>query len=246
MREPTRAVPLATTPSSTTTKSRKKEEKGGPWFELLLGNWGSYAWNVSPCVCNIPPCKSPTTTPPHPLLASLPPLHPPVIHRVIQFVFVPPRLNYVFPLQEKSDVGCPWWENNKRTFWVCLSNCYLIVAGGADICSSPAARRQALPFTKPGDATHILFVLHEQTDCKLADNFRTDNVIYGCQPFVGSVCFIQIWTEWTFPSAAHFCIKITSIHFHFVLSEIHWRQSLGWMPRRCHGDQRSHVDFRGI
>ena len=58
-------------------------------------------------------------------------------------------------------------------------------AGGAGICSSPAARRRALPFTKPGDATHILFVLHEQTDCKLADNFRTDNVIYGCQPFVG-------------------------------------------------------------
>lgn len=48
------------------------------------------------------------------------------------------------------------------------------------------------------------------------------------------------------PSCAHFCIKITSIHFHFVLSEIHWRQSLGWMPRRCHGDQRSRVDFSRI
>ncbi len=86
-----------------------------------------------------------------------------------------------------------------------LSNCYLMIAvlaGGERSalslslsCWLPAA----LPFTKPGDATHILFVLHEQTDCKLTDNFCTDNVIYGCQPFVFSVCFIQIWTEWTSP-----------------------------------------------
>lgn len=88
-----------------------------------------------------------------------------------------------------------------------LSNCYLMVAvlaGGEEICFSLSLSISrwlpaALPFTKPGDATHILFVLHEQTDCKLADNFCTDNVIYGCQPFVFSVCFIQIWTEWTSP-----------------------------------------------
>lgn len=44
----------------------------------------------------------------------------------------------------------------------------------------------------PKDATHSLFVQHKQTDCKLADNFCTDNVIYSCQPFVCLVCFIQI------------------------------------------------------
>lgn len=42
------------------------------------------------------------------------------------------------------------------------------------------------------DATHMVFVHGEQTDCKLADNFGADNVIYSCQPFVRRVCFIQI------------------------------------------------------
>lgn len=95
-----------------------------------------------------------------------------------------------------------------------LSNCCR-AAGGADICFS-LRRLPALPFTKPGDATHILFVLHEQTDCKLADNFCTDNVIYGCQPFVCSVCFIQIWTEWTSPPPLTSALK--SHQFTSILS----------------------------
>ncbi len=124
-----------------------------------------------------------------------------------------------------------------------LSNCYLMIAvlaGERDLLSLSLslAGRRPCHSQKPGDATHILFVLHEQTDCKLADNFCTDNVIYGCQPFVFSVCFIQIWTEWP-PSATLFCIKITSILFHFFLSEIHWRQSLAWMLWGFHGDHRS-------
>ena len=96
--------------------------------------------------------------------------------------------------QEKTTHRFP---QSKKTpaFSVCLSNCYLIVADqlGERISAFLSLRLSAvLPFTKPGDATHILFVLHEQTDCKLADNFCTDNVIYGCQAFVFSVCFIQI------------------------------------------------------
>lgn len=90
-------------------------------------------------------------------------------------------------------------ETNRLPFWVCLSNCYLIVAGlQGELISAFLSPPAAGPAThKARDATHILFVLHEQTDCKLADNFCTDNVIYGCQPFVCSVCFIQIWSKWT-------------------------------------------------
>lgn len=96
-----------------------------------------------------------------------------------------------------------------------LSNCCR-AAGGADICFSPVAGCRRRTFTKPGDATHILFVLHEQTDCKLADNFCTDNVIYGCQPFVCSVCFIQIWTKWTSPPLLTSALK--SHQFTSILS----------------------------
>lgn len=65
-------------------------------------------------------------------------------------------------------------------------------AGREQISASLRSLQVFLPFMKPRDATHILFVQHKQTDCKLADNFCTDNVIYSCQPFVCHVCFIQI------------------------------------------------------
>lgn len=92
---------------------RRARQKRGPWFESLLGNWGSYVWNVSPYACDIPPCESSG-------------------HRSHNLSLFPtPQLCISFLIKkkgEKKDV-VPLEENNKLTFWVCLSNCYLIVAG---------------------------------------------------------------------------------------------------------------------
>lgn len=103
-----------------------------------------------------------------------------------------------------------------------------------------------LPFTNPKDATHILFVQQKQTDCKLADNFCTDNVIYSCQPFVCHVCFIQIWTKWT--SLLPLSSALKSHQFPSILSYLKFigGQSLGWMLWCFHGGKKSSVDFGGL
>lgn len=86
----------------------QRRQKGGPWFESLLGNWGSYVWNVSPYACDIPPCES-------------------SVHRSHDLSLFPtPQL--CISSWIKKDV-VPLERNNKLKFWVCLSNCYLIVAG---------------------------------------------------------------------------------------------------------------------
>lgn len=103
-----------------------------------------------------------------------------------------------------------------------------------------------LPFMRPKDATHSLFVQHKQTDCKLADNFCTDNVIYSCQPFVCLVCFIQIWTKWTSLPALSSALK--SHPFPSKLSYLKFigGQSVGWMLCCFHGGKKSSVDFQGL
>lgn len=138
---------------------------------------------------------------------------------VMQFVFFlnAPFMYFLF-YDKKIGWSCPWKRSNQLIVWVCLSNCYLIVAGlqGELISAFLSPPAAGLTVHKARDATHILFVLHEQTDCKLADNFCTDNVIYGCQPFVCSVCFIQIWTEWTSPPPLTSALK--SHQFTSILS----------------------------
>lgn len=110
--------------------------------------------------------------------------------------------------------------------------------GGEKISAFLWSLQVFLPFTNPKDATHILFVLQKQTDCKLADNFCTDNVIYSCQPFVCHVCFIQIWTKWTSLSPLSSALK--SHQFPSILSYLKFigGQSLGWMLWRFHGAEK--------
>lgn len=125
-----------------------------------------------------------------------------------------------------------------------LSNCSRS-AGGADICCSPAAchwlchsQSQGMPHT------FCLFYMSKQIVNWLIIFF------WQCHLRLPAFCLLCLlysnMNRVDLPSTAHFCIKITSIHFHFVLSEIHWRQSLGWMLWHCHGNQRSCVDFRRI
>lgn len=45
-------------PSGPLTTKGGPRQKRGPWFESLLGNWGSYVWNASPRASDIPPCES--------------------------------------------------------------------------------------------------------------------------------------------------------------------------------------------
>lgn len=90
---------------------KRARQKRGPWFEPLLGNWGSYVWNVSPYACDIPPWQ-------------------PYGHRSHNLSLLPmPQLCISFLIKKKKKDVVPLEENNKLTFWVCLSNCYLIVAG---------------------------------------------------------------------------------------------------------------------
>lgn len=95
---------------------RRARQKRGPWFESLLGNWGSYVWNASLYACDIPPCES-------------------TGHRSHNLsLFTMPQLCISFLIKKQQQKNrerdvVPLEENNKLTFWVCLSNCYLIVAG---------------------------------------------------------------------------------------------------------------------
>lgn len=92
---------------------RRVRQKKGPWFESSLGNWGSDVWNASLYACVISHPASPPATGHTICLCSQ-------------------CLNYVFPFswkRERERNVVPLEENNKLTFWVCLSNCYLIVAG---------------------------------------------------------------------------------------------------------------------
>lgn len=125
-----------------------------------------------------------------------------------------------------------------------LSNCSRS-AGGADICCSPAAchwlchsQSQGMPHT------FCLFYMSKQIVNWLIIFVLT--MSFTSVSLLSALFALFKYEPSGPPLHAHFCIKITSIHFHFVLSEIHWRQSLGWMLWHCHGNQRSCVDFRRI
>lgn len=106
-----------------------------------------------------------------------------------------------------------------------LSNCSR-AAGGADICCSPAAchwlchsQSQGMPHT------FCLFYMSKQIVNWLIIFVLT--MSFTSVSLLSALFALFKYEPSGPPLHAHFCIKITSIHFHFVLSEIHWRQSLG-------------------
>lgn len=120
-------------------RARQKEE---PWFDCLLGNWGSNVWNV------------------HPTLHVYWP-------QVTQFVFFFLRasiMNFLFERKKK------WWValgRGQQTHILSvpvklLSNCCR-AAGGADICFSLAAGCRPCRSQSPGmPHTFCLFYMSKQ------------------------------------------------------------------------------------
>lgn len=78
---------------------RRARQKKGPWFESLLGNWGSYVWNVSLYACVISHPASPPATGHTICLCSQ-------------------CLNYVFPFswKRKRKMWRPWKRTTSSHF----------------------------------------------------------------------------------------------------------------------------------
>lgn len=122
---------------------RRARQKRGPWFESLLGNWGSYVWNVSPYACDIPPCESSG-------------------HRSHNL----PQLCISF-LMKKKKKRCGALGRAQQTHILSvpvklLSNCCR-AAGGADICFSLTAGCRPCRSQSPGmPHTFCLFYMSKQ------------------------------------------------------------------------------------
>lgn len=124
---------------------RRARQKRGPWFESLLGNWGSYVWNVSPYACDIPPCASSGHG----------------SHNLS--LFTTPQLCISF--FDKKRCGALGREQQTHILSVpvkLLSNCCR-AAGGADICFSLAAGCRPCRSQSPGmPHTFCLFYMSKQ------------------------------------------------------------------------------------
>lgn len=128
---------------------RRARQKRGPWFESLLGNWGSYVWNVSPYACDIPPCESSG-------------------HRSHNLsLFTTPQLCISFLIKKKKKKRCGALGREQQTHILSvpvklLSNCCR-AAGGADICFSLAAGCRPCRSQSPGmPHTFCLFYMSKQ------------------------------------------------------------------------------------
>lgn len=121
---------------------RRARQKRGPWFESLLGNWGSYVWNVSPYACDIPPCESSG-------------------HRSHNL----PQLCISFFDEKKKRCGALGRAQQTHILSVpvkLLSNCCR-AAGGADICFSLTAGCRPCRSQSPGmPHTFCLFYMSKQ------------------------------------------------------------------------------------
>ena len=202
----------------------KEGRERGPWFEPLLGNWGSVVWNASPTMS----------------LISHPASTLPVDHKILSLndqsmYFLSSTKNVLASKQHPDILSVPV---------KLLSNCSRS-AGEADIFCSPAACHRLCHSQSQGmPHTFCLFYMSKQIVNWLIIFF------WQCHLRLPAFCLLCLlysnMNRVDLPSTLTSALKSHQFTSIFVLSEIHWRQSLGWMLQRCHGDQRSHVDFRRI